>query len=156
MSNVKNILCDPKLLEAGIVENRHYDSGEPIIVEGADDRSVYLVQSGTVRVTGRIELEDHRHIQPGLCDLGAGDVFGELSLFESGPRSASVVAVEACDLLVFDALALGDYFDRHPELGYLVLKELFTVVTSRLRQTDRRLGSLFAWGLKAHGIDQHL
>ena len=37
-----------------------------------------------------------------------------------------------------------------------VLKELFRVISSRLRQTDRRVGALFAWGLKVHGIDKHL
>jgi len=156
MSNIHNILSDPKLIEAGIAEKHLYESGDSIIVEGCNDRRVYLIESGTVRVAGRIELEDSRHIQPGLCDLGAGDVFGELSLFESGPRSASVVAVDPCELREFQAQALADYFDRHPEHGYVVLKWLFSVLSGRLRQADRRLGSLFAWGLKAHGIDRHL
>jgi len=57
---------------------------------------------------------------------------------------------------VFQAQALAGYFDDHPELGYVVLKWLFSVLSGRLRQADRRFGSLFAWGLKAHGIDSHL
>jgi CRP-like cAMP-binding protein len=83
-------------------------------------------------------------------------VFGELSLFYTGPRLASVVAVESCELLYFDAVALSDYFDRNPEFGYRALKELFSILSARLRQADRRLCSLLAWGLKAHGIDSHL
>jgi len=156
MSNIHSILSDPKLVEAGIAESRRFAPGESIIVEGCADRRVYLIESGAVRVAGRIELEDQRHIQPGLCDLCAGEVFGELSLFESGPRSASVVAIDHCELRVFQAQALAGYFDDHPELGYVVLKWLFSVLSGRLRQADRRFGSLFAWGLKAHGIDSHL
>lgn len=150
------ILRDPELVDAGIAQVREYAAGDTIIVEGTEDRSIYLVESGTVRVSERVELEDRRHIQPGLCDLGEGEVFGELSLFEAVPRSATVVAVDACRLLVFDGAALADFFDRHPDRGYVVLKGLFDVLSRRLRQADRRLGSLFAWGLKAHGIDQHL
>lgn len=156
MSSIQKILSDPKLIEDGIAQRRCFDSGESIIVEGQDDRCIYLIKRGSVRVAGRIELEDQRHIQPGLCDLGVDEVFGELSLFESGARSASVVAIDSCELLVFDAEALAGYFDRHPERGYVVLKWLFSVLSRRLRQADRRFESLFAWGLKAHGIDSHL
>lgn len=156
MSNIHVILRDPRFVEAGIADRRHYGPGATVIEEGSEERGVYVIESGCVRVFERIELDDSRHIQPGLCDLFAGDVFGELSLFESGPRLVSVVAVEPCELLEFDAIALGEYLDAHPAFGYPVLKELFTILGSRLRQTDRRLGSLFAWGLKAHGIDRHL
>jgi CRP-like cAMP-binding protein len=156
MSRIHSILSDPQFIDTGIAQRRVYDDGESIIIEGSNDRCVYLIQRGSVRVAGRIELEGDRHIQPGLCDLTAGDVFGELSLFESGPRSASVTAIERCELLVFDASALAAHFDRHPEQGYVILKWLFSILNARLRQADRRLESLFAWGLKAHGIDDHL
>jgi CRP/FNR family cyclic AMP-dependent transcriptional regulator len=156
MSNIQIILRDPLFIEAGIAMHRHYDSGVSIIEEGSGEREVYVIESGCVRVHERIELEDRRHIQPGICDLGAGEVFGELSLYESGPRLATIVTVEPTEVLVFDASALVDYLDSHPEFGYQVLKELFKILTCRLRQTDCRLGSLFAWGLKAHGIDRHL
>ena len=156
MSDLHAVLRDPVLVDTGVARLQHFDQGDTIITEGSEDRVIYLVETGSVRVSGRVELEDRRHIQPGLCDLGPGEVFGELSLFDPEPRSASVVAVEPCDMLVFDAEALAAYFDSHPQEGYVVLKQLFSVLCSRLRQADRRLGSLFAWGLKAHGIDQHL
>ena len=156
MSELHAVLRDPILVDSGIARLQHFEQGDTIIIEGSEDRVIYLVETGSVRVSERVELEDRRHIQPGLCDLGPGEVFGELSLFDPEPRSASVVAVGPCELRVFDAEALAAYFDSHPQEGYVVLKQLFSVLCSRLRQADRRLGSLFAWGLKAHGIDQHL
>jgi CRP-like cAMP-binding protein len=150
------ILSAPHLVEAGIAVPIDYAANQLIIAEGSQDRHLFLIETGRVRVTGRVALDENRHIQPGLCDLGPGEVFGELSLFEQGPRSASVVAVEDSRLLRFDAQPLADYFDQHPHLGYVVLKALFVVLTTRLRTADRRLESLFAWGLKVHGIDRHL
>ncbi len=156
MSNIERILRDPLFVERGIATHQTYDTGSPIVREGSTGRGLFLLEKGTARVTERVQLENQRHIQPGLCDLQACDVFGELSLFESAPRSASVVALEPCELLLFDAEKLVDYLDQHPEQGYPVLKDLFSMLSKRLRQTDKRLGSLFAWGLKAHGIDTHL
>lgn len=156
MSEIQQILRDPRFVELGIAERKTFDSGAVIVAEGSEERSLHLIEHGSARVTERVELEGRRHIQPGLCDLGEDEVFGELSLFEAAQRSASVVAIEPCQVLVFDAEALVTYFDAHPEQGYPVLKGLFCILSDRLRRADRRLGSLFAWGLKAHGIDQHL
>ncbi len=151
-----NILRDQALVTAGIAKSSTYAVNDSIVSEGMDDRRLYLIEKGRARVSGRVELADGRHIQPGLCDLGPGEIFGELSLFESGSRSASVIALGDVEVLEFDALALESHFEQHPEQGYAVLKDLFNILSSRLRQTDRRWEQLFAWGLKEHGIDQHL
>ena len=151
-----SILRDQALVAAGIAKVIAYDVNETVVSEGMVDRRLYLVQKGSVRVSGRVALADGRHIQPGLCDLGPGEIFGELSLFDAGARSASVISLENIEVLEFDALALESYLDQHPEKGYVVLKTLLKTLSSRLRQTDRRWEQLFAWGLKEHGIDQHL
>ena len=150
------ILRDKALVAAGIARHNTYAVNDSIVSEGMDDRRLYLIQKGSVRVSGRVTLPDGRHIQPGLCDLGPGEIFGELSLFEAGSRSASVIALGDVEVLEFDALALENYLDQHPEQGYVVLKAVLKIVSARLRQTDRRWEQLFAWGLKEHGIDQHL
>ena len=74
-----------------IAQRCHFDSGAQIIEKGSEERGVFVIESGCVRVLESIELDDSRHIQPGICDLHAGDVFGELSLFESGPRLAGAL-----------------------------------------------------------------
>jgi CRP-like cAMP-binding protein len=150
------VLTNAELVNLGIAECRDYSAGETIIVEGEQDRRVFLLEEGVARVTERVEIEGAKHIQPGLCDLAAGEIFGELGLFEPGPRSASVIAIEPCRVRVFDAERLSAHFETHPAQGYAVLKGLFSVLNQRLRKADKRLGALFAWGLKAHGIDQHL
>jgi len=156
MPGLLDVLRDDRLVDTGIACLRDFAPADVIINEGEEGRSVYLIEQGQVRVSERVELEDRRHIQPGLCDLGPGEVFGELNLFQAMPRSASVIAIDSCRLRVIDAERLAGFLDQHPELGYVVLRELFSVLSGRLRQADKRLGSLLAWGLKAHGIDRHL
>ncbi|MEZ5491701.1 MAG: cyclic nucleotide-binding domain-containing protein [Gammaproteobacteria bacterium] len=156
MSSIIGILSNPELLRLGVAKRRDYACGETILEEGSIGRSLFLIEQGLLRILPRVELDNRRSIQPGLCDLGSGEVFGEFSLFEPAPRSATVMAVEPSSLLEIDTEALTKLFDSDPGMGYLVLKDLFGILTNRLRQADRRFGQLFAWGLKAHRIDRHL
>ena len=150
------ILDDPAFPGNDAWRRRHFEANETIVREGDEERAMYLIESGLLRVSGRVALEDSRHIQPGLCDLGAGDLFGELSLFESHRRTASVVAIEPGTLVEIDCVRLNRYLDERPELGYRVLKSLFHVLNDRLGKANERVERLFAWGLKMHGIDKHL
>jgi CRP-like cAMP-binding protein len=155
-SEMLSILRDQALVTAGIVKNSIFSVNDTIVSEGMDDRRLYLIEKGRARVTGRVALADGRYIQPGLCDLGPGEIFGELSLFDVCSRSASVIALDDVEALEFDVQALEGYLDAHPAQGYIVLKDVQKILTTRLRQTDRRWEQFFAWGLKEHGIDRHL
>jgi len=153
---ILQVIGDPQFPEGEAWRRRRFQANEYIVREGDQDRIMYLVESGSLRVSGRVTLDDRRHIQPGLCDLGAGDLFGELSLFESHARTASVIAIEGGTLVEIDCRRLSRYLDERPELGYQVLKRLFHVLIDRLSQANERVEHLFAWGLKMHGIDRHL
>lgn len=150
------IIQDPDFPEGTAWRRRSFKANETIVREGAEDRTMYLVESGSLRVSGRVTLKNERHIQPGLADLKAGDLFGELALFESHARTASVVTIEPTILLEIDCTHLSLYLEQHPDLGYQLLKRMFMVLTNRLSQANQRVEHLFAWGLKVHGIDRHL
>ncbi len=153
---ILQIIQDPAFPEGEAWRRRSFEANEIIVREGDEDRTMYLVESGSLRVSGRVELEDDRHIQPGLADLGPDSLFGELALFESNARTASVVAIDPGILVEIDCERLSAYLEQRPELGYQVLKRLFLVLIDRLSSANRRVEHLFAWGLKVHGIDQHL
>lgn len=76
--------------------------GTEVIREGDPGQSFYVVARGSVRVTRR----DREQGQIQLAELRDGAIFGELALLSSAPRSATVSAVEDCDLLEFDRDAL--------------------------------------------------
>lgn len=150
------IMQDPEFPEGQAWQRRHFSPNEIILHEGDEDRMMYLVERGCLRVSGRVELEDKRHIQPGLADLRAGDLFGELTLFETHPRTASVTAIDDGILVEINCEQLSDYLEHRPELGYKLMKTMFRLLIERLSRANERVEQLFAWGLKMHGIDKHL
>lgn len=152
----EDLLAHPDFQEGVHWRRCRYEAGTAVFREGDTGREVYLILEGGVRVIGDVELDAARRVQPGLCDLARGALFGELALFDRGARSATVTAVEDTELAVIDGDRLLAFFEDNPDLGYRFLRELLTMVVGRMRATNRKLVSLFAWGLKAHGIEGHL
>lgn len=153
---IPELLLDPEFQRAVEWRRRPFAAGEVIVQEGQLDRSLYLIEEGSADVVCDVWLEDDRHIRPGIWVLGPGDLFGELVLFDQRPRAASVVARTPGRLVAIDAGSLQGFLDAHPEVGYRLLRELFALLTERLRRANQRLESVFAWGLRAHGIDRHI
>lgn len=157
MKNALYSLLDHPSFEEGTVwTRRQAEADETLFTEGDQGSEVYLLLKGTVRVVGAVDLDDKRTVHPGFSDLEAGQVFGELPLFDGEPRSATVIALTDCELAVIEGEQLMAFLDAHPDLGYPIFKELIHLLVGRLRQANRRIFSLFAWGLKMRGIDRHL
>lgn len=120
---------------------RSYADGELIVREGEDSRDMFVIQSGSVRISksvGDRELE--------LAILHRGDFFGEMSLLESLPRDASARAVGDARLLVISAGALLVRMRRDPTFGFEMLHKL----SGRIRSLNLRLVRL----LEASGLDE--
>lgn len=153
---VREIIDDPHFPEGTAWYRHDFEPNQVVIREGEQGHSLYFIERGELRVTGRVELEHHRHVQPGICDLRHGDVFGEICLYEPRPRTATVTALTEASVLELDGDRLGVYLDAHPVQGYLFLRELFEMLAGRLSRANQRVENLFAWGLKAHGIEKYL
>jgi CRP-like cAMP-binding protein len=151
-----SLLQHPEFREGANWRRVEFCANEFVFREGDPADTLFLIENGSVRIIADLELEEGRHIHPGVCDLEAGEVFGELALFDRQERSASVMAVSDCALVAFNGERLLAFLDRHPEQGYAVLRDLITALVGRLRNTNRKLFSILAWGLKARGLDQHL
>jgi len=94
MNNVLNdILNDKHFPEGSAWERRNFQENDIIVAEGDDGGSLFFIEQGKLRVAGNIELEKQKHIQAGIWELEAGDIFGELALYESQLRTASVRAI---------------------------------------------------------------
>ncbi|MDD1628804.1 MAG: cyclic nucleotide-binding domain-containing protein [Methylococcaceae bacterium] len=154
--SIENIIKDPKILKDLAWKYRHFHANEIIAHKDEIGRSFFFIEEGMLRVTVHVELEERRNIQAGISDLEKGDFFGEISLFESRIRTASVTAITDGRLLEFDGKLLSAYLDKYPDRGYLFFKKLFETLIIRETSGIHRVESLLAWGLKAHGISKHL
>src|SRR3569623_1704598 len=155
-SALYELLEHPGFREDVLWETRCLPANHTVFPEGDHGREVYLILRGRVRVVGNVDLDEQRKLQPGISELTEGQMFGELPLFAGEPRSATVVTLEECELSMMDGDRLLAFLDRLPHRGYSLFKVLIQSLTGRLRQAIKRIFSLFAWGLKMRGIDQHL
>jgi uncharacterized membrane protein len=109
----------------------HIPAGKTVFNYGDPGESLYIIRSGAVEVfikddTGeRIVLETARK----------GEVFGELSLLDGGPRTASVVVTEELEALRLDRGDLEKFLRQHPQAAI----DMLTAMGRRLRHSAERL-----------------
>ena len=110
---------------AEIAEEQPFAAGEQVFAEGEPGDALYLVVEGSVKV--------HQG-QRQLAQLGVRDVFGEMAVLDSEPRSASVTALKDAVLLKIARDDFRDILQERPEIGMGVIK----VLSRRLRDAARR------------------
>ncbi len=108
--------------------------GKHLFQEGESGDRLYIVMSGKIKLThasgdGRESL---------LMVLGPGDMFGELSLFDPGPRTSTAVAVTDSEVLGLGNNDLRPWLTGHPEVGQSLLQAL----AHRLRRTNEIMSDL--------------
>ncbi|MEE9604689.1 MAG: cyclic nucleotide-binding domain-containing protein [Candidatus Scalindua sp.] len=111
---------------------RLYKDGEVVVGEGMRSRTMYVMQSGKVKVVrsyGGKEIE--------LAILGEGDVFGEMSLFDASPRSATVIVVGEARILAIEHEGLLKRIKMDPTLAFRIIKQM----SQRVRALNSRLTS---------------
>jgi hypothetical protein len=98
------------------LELRSFEPGEIIVTEGEPGASLFLLTTGSVRTYVR----DQEGRSAAVRTLGEGDFFGEVSLLEGSPRTATVTAAGRCELLEIDRLTLGRIAHKHPHIWSVV------------------------------------
>jgi CRP/FNR family transcriptional regulator, cyclic AMP receptor protein len=116
------------------VRERNHPKGGVILLADEPGDSLFIVRSGRVKVV--LVGEEGREVILGM--LGVGQHFGELSLIDSRPRSAHVIAVEDSVLFVLRR----EDFRRRVEESPLVAWSLLQELSRRLRRADEQIGSL--------------
>ncbi|MGR9116498.1 MAG: Crp/Fnr family transcriptional regulator [Gammaproteobacteria bacterium] len=157
MRNVlEDVLGSSQFPEGVAWTRRRYKSGDKIVEKGDVGASLFVVNNGIVRVLGEAEIEGNIRVAPGLCDLEAGAIFGDICLFGEHRRTATVVALTDVGIIEIRSDMLSTYLDNHPVQGYSFLKALFGIMAKRLELANERIDKLLAWGIKAHEIDKYL
>ena len=119
---------------ASLLIDRRFPKHKTIVEEGLPGDYMYVIREGRVKVT-KLSGDGREKI---LELLETGSFFGEMSLLDSAPRSASVKALTEVRVL---ALARNDFLKvlrRSPDLALAVIQEL----TQRLRQQDEQASAL--------------
>ncbi len=115
-----------------LLQDEYYPANALIFREGTPGDVLYIICSGRVAIIK--DLESETPIL--LAHRGAGQVLGEMSLLESRPHSASVVAVEDVHLLRLTRADLQMLIVEQPGVGVEILRALSYILSTRLRAAD--------------------
>lgn len=117
---------------AGRMIERSFKAGVSVFAKGDTGQSMYIVLSGAVQIYLPGEGDDPRVV---LKDARVGEYFGELSLFDDKPRSASVEVTVDTTLLELTREEFGDYISKSKTAAMTFLAEM----AERLRETNALL-----------------
>ena len=120
-----------QIARAGEIES--YNPGESIVVEGSLGDALFLILSGETAV--------HRGPQT-FATLSSGEFFGEMSLVEPAPRSASVTAMSATFLFRLPHDALRELISQDSKAASVLLVQIVKTLSDRLRRANQMLSSV--------------
>lgn len=131
---------DARLEElARVLTARALPAGELVFEDGSAGDELFLLSDGQVRIEKEMEAEGVVE----LAILSPGDVFGEMALIESGPRSARAVAHTDVSLLVLALEDLKRWLGTEPQAAVGFFVELLRVLSHRLRRSSNGLVLLY-------------
>ncbi|RJK98330.1 Crp/Fnr family transcriptional regulator [Vallicoccus soli] len=108
--------------------------GDVLFHEGQPGDQLYVVTSGKIKL-GRTSSDGRENL---LAIQGPGEMFGELSLFDPGPRTATATAVTSTTLIALGHADLQPWLTGRPEVATQLLRAL----AQRLRRTNDTLADL--------------
>jgi CRP/FNR family cyclic AMP-dependent transcriptional regulator len=117
-----------------VITRRSLPRSTTVMASGDPTDSLYIVLSGRLKVM----MSDAEGKEVILSILGPGEFFGEMGLIDDAPRSASVVSIEACELLSIAKRDFKKCLAENFEMAQAVMRGL----VKRLRDADRKIGSL--------------
>jgi CRP/FNR family transcriptional regulator/CRP/FNR family cyclic AMP-dependent transcriptional regulator len=131
-SNLEYILDDFNILD--------FKSGDTIFLQQDEKSELYIILKGKVKIT-LLSEEGEEFI---LSELNAGDFFGELSLIDGKPRSATVVAEDKSIFGVLKRESLLSSINKNPKIAI----DLLEAVVERLRKATAREEHLAFLGVR--------
>ena len=115
------------------IQHRHYARHAYILRADEKPDGLYVLYTGRAKVL--IEDGDGREVI--LCVMEAGEFCGEMSLIDGRPRSASVQALEACEVFYVPKCAFNDFMQSESTAMFVL-----QTVVQRLRDADRKIEGL--------------
>ena len=109
---------------------KDYKDGSTIFEENSIGKEMYIIISGKVKI-----IKEKGKVETILATLDEGEFFGEMSLFDNNPRSATVKAMGNVKLLEINQKGFLRKISKDPSLAFRMLEKM----SKRIRIADERL-----------------
>lgn len=114
--------------------------GDVLMKKGDLADSLFIINEGWVKIV----TEDSKGDELILNKCGPGEVIGEMSLLDSGPRSASVIALENAEALELSQAVFQDVLDKNPAVSFSIIRSY----SNRLRFSTTYIEKAIDWAQK--------
>lgn len=125
-----------------VMREKRYKAGEILFHQHDEGSEMYIVEEGSIAI--EVQLPDGKKLE--ISVIESGNFFGEMSIFEDAPRSATCTTKEPSTLL---HLHKDDFFgliQSHPGIAGKVMYRMLNITASRLKNTDNFLSDMVQWG----------
>jgi diguanylate cyclase (GGDEF)-like protein len=119
-----------------------YRKYQTLFQEGDAGNELFLILEGMVRIS--VKLPDGNELT--LAEIEEGNFFGEMSIIERAPRSATCRAIEDGDFLSLHAEDFYDLIRNHPVTAMKIMYRMLNIVSRRLMNTGSLLSEMVRWG----------
>lgn len=116
------------------IQHRSYPRHSFMLRAGEKADALYIIMAGRAKVV----VDDGEGREVTLTLIGPNEFFGEMALIDDKPRSASVEAIDVCEVLYISKAAFMSCLKDNFEVAMLILR----AVVARLREADRKIASL--------------
>ena len=131
-------LTDKQLDKISGLCNQHtLEKGSLVFAQGKPAMELHLCKTGRVEIT--VQLREPWGIEIPVHTSGPGEVFGWSALVEPRLYTASAKCVEKTEDIYLKGSDLQEVFQKEPVIGYIVMTNLSTVISSRLTETRQKL-----------------
>ncbi len=129
-------LTDEEIKSVGkLATTKEYESGESIVRAGDEGDALYIIKSGSVRVS-KVGFNGNDEL---LALLGEGEHFGELSILDREIRSADITVNEKCSLLEINAEEIKRLLLDDCKVAAKIYKAFAVTLSNRLRESNENL-----------------
>lgn len=129
----KEVLSEDLRVVATELQPELFIKGDRVFDINEPGDTMYIIQEGKIGISlGPIREQSSNHF---IAQLGQGECFGEMSLFDDEPRSATAHVLEESKLYTLNKGKLKGLIIHYPELGLGILRSM----SIRLRLTNRKL-----------------
>ena len=118
------------------------DGGQVLFHEGDQGNEMYILADGAAAVS--ISLPDGGTHE--IARFSPGDFFGEMSIFDNAPRSASCRPWRRARCTASRRSAFTDVIAQHPEIALKLMYRMLNITTQRLRGTSEFVSEMVQWG----------
>ncbi len=116
-----------------MVFTERFSAGEEIFRSGDSARNAYIIESGKVEVS--TETDGKKIV---IAELGKGELFGEMSMIDDAPRSATIIALEETEVVVMQR----SRFQRPIMAADPLMNMLMRVMVNRFRVAQRKMAGM--------------